>query len=120
MRVLDTRRRDACMMGSSTIKNCGAPSISPLPHAGQFMTPRGDTVAANGLLSAAGYGIECVPHGGMPVPIIWNTDHPMRLRLTASLPVLALVRALPLALAGALAAGCSPTATACALHTPPG
>jgi len=74
------------------------------------MTPQGDTVAANGLLSAAGYGIECVPHGSMPVPIIWNTDPSMRLRSIASLAVLAL--------AGALVAGCSPTPTASAPQTP--
>ena len=48
----------------------------------------------------------------MPVAIIWNCDQPMRPRLTASLPVLGL------ALAGALAAGCSPTPTASAPQTP--
>jgi membrane fusion protein, multidrug efflux system len=50
----------------------------------------------------------------MPAATIWNTDQPMRLPPTASLPVLALA----LALAGALAAGCSPTPTAAAPQTP--
>jgi membrane fusion protein (multidrug efflux system) len=44
--------------------------------------------------------------------IIWNRDQSMRPRLTASLPVLGL------ALAGALAAGCSPTPTDSAPQTP--
>src|SRR5580704_1774189 len=48
------------------------------------------------------------------LPIIWNTDPPMRLRSTASLPGLALALPLALALAGALLAGCSPTPTAAA------
>ncbi len=82
------------------------------------MTPRGDTVAANGLLSAAGYGIECVPHGGMPVPIIWNTDQPMRLRLTASLPALPLPLPCHWHWLARWLAGCSPTPTAAAPQTP--
>jgi membrane fusion protein (multidrug efflux system) len=48
----------------------------------------------------------------MPVAINWNTDHPMRLRLTALPP------ALGLALAGLFAAGCSPTTTTSAPQTP--
>jgi membrane fusion protein (multidrug efflux system) len=52
------------------------------------------------------------------LPIIWNTDPPMRLRSTASLPGLALALPLALALAGALLAGCSPTPTAAAPQTP--
>jgi membrane fusion protein, multidrug efflux system len=50
----------------------------------------------------------------MPVPIIWNTDHPMRLRLPALLPALALT----LPLAGVLITGCSPAPTAAAPQTP--
>ena len=44
----------------------------------------------------------------MPVAIIWNRAQPMRPRLTASLPVLAL----------ALTAGCSPTPTTTVAQTP--
>lgn len=64
---------------------------------GQFMTPWGDTVAPNGLLSTAVDGIECAP---------------MRLSLTALAPTLGL------ALAGALAAGCSPTPGTAAAPAP--